>query len=156
MSDITYSEEDYKDLVEDIKVFLEGHFQETSPLKDTVKMSPNYDFYKDLSETDSVRFYTARDDGKLIAYSIFFVTSHPHFKENKVAENDMLYVAKEYRGKDVSDNLLSFTEECLSEEGITSVGISVKTTVPFDSLLIKNGYSLTERKYNKILEKRNG
>lgn len=99
-----------------------------------------------LEEIDSTKFYTVRDGDKIIGYALFIVNPMINREGYLVANNNVIFVLKEYRNEGIGDSLLKYIEDDLRKMGVYIVGIPLKKESP---LMERNGYMLDEYNYTK-------
>lgn len=147
---ITHQEETLEQCMDAILPLVVDHWDETSFLEETLVLQPYYSKYLQLQANDELKIYTLRDAGNLIGYAIFIIDSPLHFEGNTIAKNDLLYIDPKYRGKGLAPKLLEYVHTELTKHA-DAVMISVTEKVPFDSLLMAEGYTQRERTYVKSL-----
>lgn len=108
--------------------------------------------YRTLQMSDAFYFYTARINGELIGYLGYIVAFNLHYKGNKDAICDLIYVNPNHRGKMCAIKLMKFAETELSDLGVNNIGQSVKEIHDFSPMLIRQGYELEERYYTKRIQ----
>lgn len=156
-NEVVLAIEDYNDVVVEMKPLFEDHWEETETYTDKIKLSPDYDTYKLLNTAGGLHMVTARDpEGVLVGYLVSFLLNHHHYKDELCANNDIIYLDSKYRGTAVSSEMVMFAEEDLKDLGVTVFTISMKTKLPFDSLLEALDYSCVERVYSKYIKKEEG
>jgi GNAT superfamily N-acetyltransferase len=148
---ITYQEEQFEDIVEDIKPILEVHWNELANNKDIRYLDVDYDGYIKLNRIGSWKVFTVRDDDKLIGYSSFLIAHNLHYKDWKFASNDVYYLQKEYRKKGIGYKMFKETERWLKDQGVKSVVVQEKIDHPHSVLFDDLGFVLIERNYEKVL-----
>ena len=149
---ITYQQEFLESVRDDAQPLLEAHWQEIALNKDIVPLDPDWDAYEQLEEDGKLFIFTARDDGQLAGYFVVIVAPHIHYKSTLFGNNDLIYLAPEYRLGFTAAKLLRFAEQCLRKDGVAVLMINTKDHKPFDALLTRGGYNLVERVYGKRLE----
>ena len=137
---IEFGVEKYHQVSEDIKELIKLHYEEIAVNKDVIPLDPDWDRYKQLDDNGLILTVTARDDGKLIGYAIFFVTSHLHYKSTYYANNDLLYLHPDYRKGLVGVRLITISEKYLKEKGVTKIMWHIKINKDFSRLLHHLGY----------------
>ena len=105
---IKFGVEKYHQVCEDIKELIKLHYEEIAVNKDVIPLDPDWDRYKYLDDNGLIMIITARDESKLVGYSIFFITSHLHYKSTVYANNDLLYLHPEYRKGSLGIKLISY------------------------------------------------
>ena len=144
---ITYQEETYEDVKKEIIPLLVEHWKEIGTLdKDTAKLKPNWTWYKTLSDKGFLYVATVRKDTKLIGYCVCIIAPHIHYTDIMVAENDILFLKKEYRKGLVGYKLLKYTVSKLKKK-VQLITIGTKVKYNFGSVLTKLGFELTEYKF---------
>ena len=138
----TYQRETVRGVLEEIKPLLERHWEEIATYKD-MPLDPDYPAYLVAEDRDRVRVFTARVDGVLVGYGVFFV-GNLHYKSSRIATQDILFVAPEYRGKMVGFRLIRFCDEQLRGEGIQVIYQHVKLAHDFGPMLGRIGYQPVE------------
>ena len=151
MSNISYQEEWYDEVVEDIKPLIEDHWEEIALNKEKIKLNPDWEMYEALNSIDRLRIFTVRDEGKLIGYYIVIINKHLHYTDHVFAMNDLIYIDDAYRGRTVAYRLIKFVEKELKESSVSVMMINMKVHSPFDRLLEGCGFTYTERMYSKFI-----
>lgn len=146
-----FAEETYYQVVEDIKPLIKQHWEQIAVNKDKIKLNPDWQAYEDLNLAGHLKIYTARDNGKLVGYFIVGVSTHIHYKDHKFANNDILFVQPNSRAGMTGYKLINFAEQQLKKLGVSVININTKTHAPFDKLLERMGYDLTEKNFGKYI-----
>ena len=149
--EVSYQEETYDESINDIKKIIDDHYEEIALYKDKIKLNPNFDFYEQADKNDTIRFYTARVEDNLVGYMVTFVAKHPHYDDHIFANNDIIFLDKEYRNLSAGRGLISFAENKLKEEGVSVFNINTKVHQPFDNLMLSLGYDCVDRIYGKYI-----
>ena len=152
MSDsITIAVESLEAVVEESRPLLQDHWEEIALNKDKIKLEPDWPVYFALASEGRLGLYTARDEGKLVGYFVVTVSQHPHYAKNIFAENDVVFLKKEYRKTGVGAMMIRFAEQDLRKKGVSVLSINTKVHQPFDNLMEALDFSLIERKYSKYI-----
>lgn len=136
----------------EIDPLLRKHWHEVAHYKD-IELNPDVELYGKLEDIDALRCYTARINGQLVGYCIFFVKNMLHYKQVKQAVQDVFFVLPEYRDKRVGYQLLKFCHAQLAAEQVDTVAQHVKFAHDFGPLLEHMGYEPIEKIYMKRLDK---
>lgn len=126
---------------------VERHYFEISE-KDEYGV-PNIDwrYYLEASNSGLCWAVTARDDGKLIGYSVFTISENPRYKHLLEANGNGLFIEKEYRGK-LGMTFLKKTDEYLQKAGVKETNYIINgERVP--KLLSRRGYKSTYKVYSR-------
>ena len=151
---IEYRTEQFTDeLIAEVKPLIELHYQELTLHKEVVKLDPDWDRYKQLSIMGMTAIITVRDDEKLIGYSLFFVAPHMHYKNNIMANNDVLFLHPAYRQGRVGLKLLHKCEEVLQNMNVDKIVWHIKFAKDFRHILYRMGYEDEDALVGKIIRK---
>lgn len=146
-----FAEEKLKDCLEEIKPLLHEHWLEVANDKEVIKLNPAYDIYLSLEESGILHVVTARNNGELVGYFISMVIPDLHYSDHIFANNDILFLKKEFRNGAFAYKMFSFAEEKLIALGASAIHIRMKTSFPFDALCEKLGYKFVEKVYRKVV-----
>lgn len=147
---ITYQVESYRTSRDD--ELIEMHYQEIAPDKDHIPLDPDWALYDALENSGNLVCFTARDDGKMIGYSVFILRYHLHYRTTKFAANDVIYVHPDYRkGTSVGRELIKRSMQELKEYGVTKVQWHVKLYQDWSPILRRMGCVNEEILCSKIL-----
>lgn len=149
---ISYQKEKLIGILDVMMPMLEKHWDEVAGNKDKIKLDPDYNTYLKMESEGYLHVYTARDEGRLIGYSIFIVTYHLHYQTVKYANNDIIYIEPGYRKSEVGAGLIAQAEQGLMyDEGVDVIMMSMKAKKPFEKTMTRQGYSLFEYNYAKYV-----
>lgn len=137
---IKFGVERYHQVSEDIKELIKLHYEEIAVNKDVIPLDPDWDKYKSLCDNGLLMIITARDEGKLIGYSIFFITNHLHYKSTVYANNDLLYLHPDYRRGSLGIKFIKTSEIYLKQKGVAKIMWHIKFNKDFRVLLHRMGY----------------
>lgn len=144
---ITYQEETYEKVKEEIIPLLVEHWREIGTFdKANIKLKPNWAWYKTLSDGGFLYITTVRKDAELIGYCVCIIIPHAHYMDTMVADNDILFLKKEYRKGSTGYKLLRYTLSKLKKK-VQLVTIGTKIKYNFGSILTRLGFKLTEYKF---------
>ena len=111
----------------------------------------DWDAYFAYEEAGRLKFFTAREEGKLIGYFVVLIISPLTAKGELVGSYDAVYVHRDYRKSMVARRMFKFVEDCMREDHIYRVVASSSTKNPIGKFLNRLGYSEIETKYEKVL-----
>jgi len=146
-----YKQEFLDTVQKDITPLLEKHWSEIALNQDKIKLNPDWGVYNKLEQDGKLKIFTARDDDKLVGYFVVIVDRHIHYKDHLFANNDILFLAKEYRKGFTGIKLVKFAEKCLKEDGVSVLTINTKVHQPFDKMLDFLKFNKIERIYSKYI-----
>lgn len=151
MRKIKYAQESALEVIEEMDILTEKHWEEIAVNKDKIALNPDYEKYVALEDAGILKIYTVRDNGQLVGYFLVMVTPHLHYRDHIFAMNDIIYVDPTYRGSTIAYRLIKFAEQQLKADGVSVLMINMKVHAPFDRLLEGLGFSNTERVYTKFI-----
>jgi len=123
-----------------IQVLIKRHYAELTLDKDVMKLAPDWDRYNELNNLGKLSIVAAYDGEKIVGYSVFFLNEHIHYKNNIIANNDVLFLAPEYRLGMTGIKLIKYSEMILQQLGVSKVIWHVKQAKDFRKLLHRMGY----------------
>lgn len=138
-------------LIAEVQPLIELHYEELTLHKQVIKLDPDWNRYKSLADQNMITIITARDKGVLIGYSLFFVNSHIHYKNNIVANNDVLFLHPDYRQGRTGLKLLRKCEQVLQEQQVDKIVWHVKYAKDFRQILYRLGYEDEDALVGKII-----
>jgi len=141
----TYNE--FKELA-DFSLF-EEHYEEIARNKQIMKLKPNYELYEALDSTGWLFIYVAMQGDVCIGYSMNIMVHHLHYADLRIAQNDILFVKKEFRGGRLGLRLLKATEDYAKSEGCKLMLWHAKENTALANLLPKLKYGVQEIMYSK-------
>ena len=127
----------------------EEHYEEIARNKQIMKLKPNYQLYEALNSTGWLFIYVAMRDDVCIGYSMNIMMHHLHYADLRIAQNDVLFVKKEFRGGRLGLRLLKVTEDHARSEGCKLMLWHAKENTALAELLPKLKYGVQEIMYSK-------
>ena len=131
---------DIDSIKDQIQVLIKRHYAELTLDKDVMKLAPDWDRYNELNSLGKLSIVAAYDGEKIVGYSVFFLNEHIHYKNNIIANNDVLFLAPEYRLGMTGIKLIKYSEMILQQLGVSKVIWHVKMAKDFRKLLHRMGY----------------
>jgi GNAT superfamily N-acetyltransferase len=104
------------ELVRELLPMLEKNWEESPTYSKEIRIAPDFKAYKAMDDQGRVLCLTARVNGRLIGYSIWYIITSFNY-EGKSGHGVALYIEPEYRGQGAW--LLTRGEAMLREKGIT-------------------------------------
>lgn len=134
----------------------EAHYQEVARNKDVMVLDPNWRAYYALEERGLLMAFAAvavQQDPHvevMVGYSLNVITQHMHYAGLRICQNDVLFVAKEWR-RGVGRRLIHHTEHEARERGARLMLWHAKEGTDLDRLLPKLGYGVQDIIYSRRL-----
>lgn len=142
--------ESFADFIDEALPLLQAHYEEVAKYKD-IPLSVDVEMYLKLEEVGTLRIFTAREEGGLIGYAVYFVRYNPHYSTSLQAVQDVLFLAKGERRGLAGYKLIKYADERLAEEGVEVVYHHVKLRQDFGPLLERLGYEPIETIWGRRL-----
>ncbi len=132
---MTYGTEILSDFLwAEMQPLWEGHYAQF-PHESDIKLAPDRAMYQRISDTNGLRIYTVRVDGRLVGYMSVFIAKALHY-DHTDASCDVLYVLPEHRGI-TGLGLIMHAEDSLRREGVAILRIHAPTDQDFGPGLSK-------------------
>jgi hypothetical protein len=149
---ITFQKEAPQPFTQDALELFQNHYEEIAERTDIIKLDPDLDLYDILYKKGSLEIHTAREDGKLIGYSIWFLSNHVHYKKSLTASSDVLYISPEYRKGMFGIKFIKWTTEEIKKCNPQRIMFHVKPFLDYSAILERNGANFFEKIYTLVLE----
>jgi GNAT superfamily N-acetyltransferase len=150
MSDLVLGLESITALWDEIMPILERHRQEIAVYKD-IPLRVNRAGYDAAQANGALKFYTMREDGRLIAYNAFIVAPNAHYLDALAASEDVLYLDPSRRALGLGRKFILWVDSQLAALGCTYISRKVKTAHDFGALLKRCGYDAVEVTHHRRL-----
>ena len=148
----TISKERFSDaLCEELSPLLYSHWQEIANYKKEIPLDVDFDFYRNMDAKGQLLILTARSEGELVGYSIFFLIRNPHYNSTLQAMNDVIYVDPPFRNSRLGLDLIRQSEQHLKGMGVRKMSWHVKTCNDVEQVLHRLGYQVEEISMGKLL-----
>ena len=148
---VTFQQEFTATIEREMRELVKHHWEEIALNKERIRLNPDWDAYVRLEEEGILKCFTARDGHALVGYFIVFCRPHIHYVDHVFAVNDVIYLHPDHRKGRTGISLIKFAERCLADDGVSVLLINTKAHRPFDGVLERLGFSLTERVYGKYI-----
>lgn len=147
-----FSTETLTQFLPDAAPLLQKHWDEIAQWRD-IPLAPDEEQYRVHDEAGKLRIYTARVDGRLVGYCVFFLGFNIHYKSSLQATQDVLFVDPECRQSRIGLQLIHHAENELRAEGVQAVYQHVKANhLTLAVILERHDYELIDLIYGKRLD----
>jgi hypothetical protein len=138
-------------MIEELLPLVKRHWEEIAKYKD-IALAPGIGEYAKFQSNGMLRYFTVREDEKLIGYAVFFVGPNLHYQGCIQANQDVIFIVPERRGW-VGIRFLKWLDVTLAEEGVQLVlhHLKAKEGQNFGKVLERQGYELMDHVYAKRL-----
>lgn len=97
-------------------------------------VNPDWDTYDKLEDLGNLITFVARKNGEMVGYAVFLLSPYLHCKEMMFAENDLLFVKREYRKTGIAKQLLLKAIAHFKYEGVHSISFHILANNPAHGL----------------------
>lgn len=146
-----FQTESFSDVRGSIEGLLLDHYREVALHQDDVPLAPDWGLYQHLDESGGLKIFTARQDGGLIGYAIFFVRYHAHYKETLCAINDIVFLRHGYRKGLAGAKLIRYADQELEAYGVDRIFWHIKYSNDFSPILHRMGYLDEEKIVGRLV-----
>lgn len=143
---IKYSEERLDDIISEIGGLLILHKQELRG--DQFKLDVNWSMYKNLESKNMLHITTVRNDELLVGYCVFVLTHLAHYQNEKVANNDVFFLHKDYRKGLAGYKLLKKSIDFIKKRGVNIILMTVKLSKDYPQIFKRLGFKPIEKVYS--------
>lgn len=147
---VCYAREKMADILPELKIITARACAEVG--QGDMVFNADWDMYLEQELTGKVFVLTARIDALLIGYNIMLLHTHPHYKDARVAQNDAIFIAPEYRRGKIGIGLIKYFEAAMRSCGFDKIYYHAKPFNGFGKLLEKMGYPVAEIIHAKNLK----
>lgn len=149
-STLTYQIERIQDIYDELLPILKEHYFEIAHYKD-IKFEPNVAEYFKLEDLGFLKTFTARENGELIGYNVFFIKRNMHYKSSLQATNDIIFIRKDRRG--FGKNFINWCDDELRKIGVQICYHHIKFSQDWSPMLERIGYEKIDIIMGKRLDK---
>jgi GNAT superfamily N-acetyltransferase len=151
MNHLSFQVEPFAAFVEEVKPLLPRHWEELALDKETVPLDPDYQRYANLDAIGALSVVTARENGRLVGYSIMVVQPGLHYQSCLEARMDIFWLAPEVRGRMGGVRLFRAVERELRRRGVQRIYAGSKLHKDSSRLFLALGYRPIEQWFSKML-----
>jgi len=149
---ITFQKEEGRPFFEEAQNLFKKHYEEIAERTDVIKFDPNVERYGQLNDLGLIEVHTARNDGKLVGYSVWMIFPHLHYKSSLTASSDILYIHPDYRKGLTGVSFLRWTIEEVKKRKPQRILLHVKPSIDYGPILERLGAKYFEKTYSIVLE----
>ena len=114
-------------------------------------LRPDWDMYQKAVSAGIFHLYTVRDAaGELRGFSIMVVRPSSLFRA-RIANQDLLWLVPEFRGRSVGARFLGWCDEQLRQDGVEVIYRHTRLVKDFGGLLERMGYEEIDRSFGRRL-----
>jgi len=130
---------------------LEAHREELATHKDIMPLEPRVDVYETMEAQGVLLSIVLEDEGQIVGYSVNFVLTNLHYGTCLMCQNDVLFLAPEYRKGTHGLKLITATVAAAKERGAHIVAWHAKPGTALNKILPRLGYGVQDIMYTRRL-----
>ena len=134
-----------------IEPLLRAHWEEVAQHRAIAPLNPCWEYYYANERIKRLVVVVAENGADLVGYSVYFLAPMLHNMPNLLAQNDIIYIRREYRRGSLAMRLMNLGEAEAKRLGASIISMHVKVDHDFSSLLVRAGYAEIETTYSKEL-----
>lgn len=146
---VTFQEELFRNIKDELLPLQQEHWIERSEIAEKAELKINTFMFEAIEDAESLHIVTARYGKKLIGYFVSVVSPHPYSTDLIMAENNAIFLSKEYRKGLTGYKLMKKGIEFLRKKA-DMVSISLPAEKKFISIATKLGFKLTNYMFMDI------
>ncbi len=135
--------ERFRPVYQQIKPMLKANHEETGVYD--LPFNPDWARYLALDDRGDLRCFSARLEGEIVAFAIFFIDTEIQQMELKAATQSVNYVLKEHRG--IGLGFMRFCDDILIKQGVNSIWRQSTAKLDISKIYGRMGYSFAEQSY---------
>ena len=140
-----------EEMLAEASILFEEHYEEIARNKQVMKLKPDETTYYQMEKSNRIFILSARQDDVLIGYSVNFVTNHLHYADLKLAQNDLLFISKDFRGGRLGLKLIRETENHATTLGCKLMLWHCKENTTLSAIMPRLKYGVQDIIYSKEL-----
>lgn len=145
---ITYQEEQFGDFYEEAKPIFATYYKDLIP-EHSLPFDPNYDQYLEAQDRGNLMCLTCRCNGQVVGFVAFFIVPYLYSRRERIAIEDLYYLADPYRKGATGIRLLKEAEKVLKSYGVGIINVVCKAHQDRTKLYERLGYTYTEKHFSK-------
>ncbi|WP_107693072.1 GNAT family N-acetyltransferase [Nitrosospira sp. Nsp2] len=149
--DTVFARERMEDIVHEMKLLHQAHWNETEAHRHGLALNPDYDMFYRYERAGRYVLFTLRNDGRLQGNCALYLDKSTH-TQTLIATEDTLYLLPEARKRGAARQFVEYCENALKSLGVKEINVSVKTVNKAGRFFRMLGYRHVENGLSKILE----
>ncbi len=149
---VTIQVERWAQFYPDSKAIFPEHWRELALHQGEIPISIDEGKYSNLDHLGILLILTARDEGKLVGYYLWFLMPHPHYSASgPMGLTDMYFILPAYRNG-LGTKLFVESERELRKRGIVKAITSCKVHEDHTRMLELLGWTFSDKTFVKLLK----
>ena len=136
-------------LLDQAQQLFAAHWDEIALNKGMMVLKPDVERYQALEASGVLFALSAYVGDRLIGYSVNFLMRHLHYADLVYAQNDLLFIDKDYRASRAGLALIRATEAHAKAKGAQMLIWHAKPGTALEALLPRMGYGVQDIMFSK-------
>ncbi len=136
-------------LLDQAQQLFAAHWDEIALNKGMMVLKPDAERYQALEASGVLFALSAYVGDRLIGYSVNFLMRHLHYADLVYAQNDLLFIDKDYRASRAGLALIRATEAHAKAKGAQMLIWHAKPGTALEALLPRMGYGVQDIMFSK-------
>lgn len=132
-------------------LLVEAHYEELATHKELMELHPDEASYRIMDEKGVLFALGVFDGPDMVGYSVNIVHSALHYSRLTICENDVVFLAKDYRSAGNGRRLLAATRQAGHERGAKLMIWHAKPETSLHALLAREGAFLQDLIFSEAL-----
>jgi predicted GNAT superfamily acetyltransferase len=120
------------------------HWEEVALNKQVMVLKPDEQRYRAVETQGMSLIIGAFEDGKIVGYSVNIVTTHSHYADLVICNNDLLFVTESKRSGRLGVRLIKETERLAKERGVQLMLWHAKPNTALERIMPRLGYGIQD------------
>ncbi len=145
-STVTFQAEPLAAVWDEALPLMQANHRETGAFQEW-RFAPAKEKLERMEAAGFLRLFTARKEGKLIGYQLFFVLFSINYPDNLESTCHVAYIVPEERGTFAAGKFLLWADQTLIDEGVYSIARQSPMMRPLGDLYARMGYCKVEENW---------
>jgi len=146
-----YVQENFTAVYKEARPLLEEHWEAIGSGRSGTDMDPDWDKYFAMNDAGMIYLTTAREDGSLMGYALYLISTSLHQITHEFAELDVMWLTPSKRKGMTGIRMLKQAEEGLRKLGVHRIFGASQLHADIGRVYEHLGYRAVERIYAKDL-----
>lgn len=149
---LSFARETWKGFRAEAAPLFELHWREIARSKSLLRLDPYDHLYALLEQYERLAVITARHEGRLVGYFVWFLGKHLHYQEVLMADEDIHFLLPQFRRGLNGYNLIKYAIEMVKPLGIRYFQVREKQGHEHPAIMRRLGLKPTDVTYSLALE----
>ena len=114
-----------------------------------MELGPDISIFKAGEAGGILRIFSVRKRGFLVGYNVFIVAMDPHFKGDKIANQDLIFIERDERKGMLGYRFMKWCDQQLKDEGVKFIFQRLNVQRNHGAILLRMGYEPIDMVYRR-------